>query len=185
MSCTSCGATNRDEALFCRNCGTSLQPNMPPPSVTEAPTTRLPNIPPVAEQPYQSPLSAQQNNPPNYTSYISPNMQAQNPPTNPGYANYQPPSYANYQPPLPKSASGRAIASLIISLLSIFTCPLLSILGMILGKMEINDIKQGRAPFAGMGIAKAGFWVGAIITAFAAFSFILWILFIAFSVFAG
>ncbi len=155
MHCTSCGANNRDEALFCRNCGTALQP-MQPPSVTEAPTARLPNTPPVAEQPYQSPLSSQQNNPPHYTSYISPNVQPQNPLANP--------SYADYRPPLPQSASGRSVASLIISIISLFTCTLLSIVGMILGKMEMNDIQNGRAPIAGMGYAKAGFWIGAIIT---------------------
>lgn len=98
------------------------------------------------------------------------------PPPNPtpNYSGYQsqfpqPPTYSGgggYQAPLPTGPSGKAIASLILSIVSIFTCgPLLSIPGLIIGKMEMNDIAAGRAPAAGLGYAKAGFWVGVVVTA--------------------
>ena len=162
MFCTSCGENGREDAQFCRKCGAALSnPLAQRPSITEAPTAPLPRH----ESDYYSPLSEQQNNPPNYTAYLSPNAQAQNPLANP--------SYADYRPPLPNSASGRAVASLVISIISLFTCTLLSILGMILGKMEMNDIKNGRAPSAGMGYAKAGFWIGAIITALQAIGLVI------------
>jgi uncharacterized membrane protein len=91
--------------------------------------------------------------PPPYVGY-----QSQQPPMNPGYG--------NYQAPLPSGPSGKAIASLILSIVSIFTCgPLLSIPGLIIGKMEMNDIAAGRSSAAGLGYAKAGFWIGVVVTA--------------------
>lgn len=54
---------------------------------------------------------------------------------------------------------------MVLSIISIFTCgPLLSIPGLIIGKMEMNDIAAGRAPAAGLGYAKAGFWIGVVVT---------------------
>ena len=35
---------------------------------------------------------------------------------------------------------------------------------MILGKIEMNAIRQGQAPLAGEGIAKAGFYIGLVVT---------------------
>ena len=35
---------------------------------------------------------------------------------------------------------------------------------MILGKMEMNAIRQGQAPPAGEGVAKAGFYIGLVMT---------------------
>lgn len=141
MICTSCGVNNRDDAQFCRGCGAALGNPYQNPA---APQT--PNMPPVP------PPSA----PPNYPGY-----QSQFP---------QPPTYSSggggYQAPLPVGPSGKAIASMILSIVSIFTCgPLLSIPGMIIGKMEMNDIAAGRAPAAGLGYAKAGFWIGVVVTA--------------------
>ena len=51
-----------------------------------------------------------------------------------------------------------------------------SIPGMILGKMEMNAINEGKAPQAGEAIAKVGFYVGiaaTVIYALATLSFIL------------
>jgi Domain of unknown function (DUF4190)/zinc-ribbon domain len=135
MICTSCGVNNRDDAQFCRGCGAALGNPFQNPTATQTP-----NAPP-------------------------------NPPTQPGYQSQfpQPPTYAGgggYQAPLPVGPSTKAIASLILSILSIFTCgPLLSIPGLIIGKMEMNDIAAGRAPAAGLGYAKAGFWIGVVVTA--------------------
>lgn len=132
MICTSCGTTNRDDAQFCRGCGTSL--------------TTPPRSSPTAD-------------PPGYAGYQS---QYAPGPSNP----LQNPSYGNYQPPLPATPSGKATASMILSIISIFTCgPLLSIPGMIMGKLEMNAIAQGQSSPAGLGYAKAGFWIGLIVTA--------------------
>ena len=137
MICTSCGVNNRDDAQFCRGCGAALG------------------------NPFQNP------SPPN------PNVQPP-PPANPSYPGYQsqypqPPTYAGgggYQAPLPAGPSGKAIASMVLSIISIFTCgPFLSIPGLIIGKMEMNEIAAGRAPAAGLGYAKAGFWIGIVVTA--------------------
>lgn len=137
MICTSCGVNNRDDAQFCRGCGAALGNPFQSPSAPPTPTAPPPSAPP---------------------SY--PGYQSQFP---------QPPTYGGgggYQAPLPVGPSGKAIASLILSIVSIFTCgPLLSIPGMIIGKMEMNDIAAGRAPAAGLGYAKAGFWIGVVVTA--------------------
>jgi hypothetical protein len=71
---------------------------------------------------------------------------------------------------------------MILSIVSIFTCgPFLSIPGMILGKMEMSAIRQGQAAQAGENFAKAGFYVGLVVTilgclgALAYFMFILFL----------
>lgn len=135
MNCTSCGTVNRDDAQFCRGCGTSL------------------TSPPQPSAPTMS------GDPSGYSSYQSQYA--------PGAGNpLQNPSYGNYQPPLPATPSGKATAAMILSIVSIFTCgPFLSIPGMIMGKLEMNAIAQGQSSPAGLGYAKAGFWIGLIVTA--------------------
>lgn len=137
MICTSCGVNNRDDAQFCRGCGAALGNPFQNPSAT------------------QNPPAPPANAPPSYPGY-----QSQFP---------QPPTYSGgggYQAPLPAGPSAKAIASMILSIISIFTCgPLFSIPGLILGKMEMNDIAAGRSAAAGLGYAKAGFWIGVVVTA--------------------
>src|SRR6266511_2202087 len=110
--------------------------------------------PPQQPYPYSTPGHGQQQQPP------------QNYPPYPGYQGHPPPQYgyAN-QMYSQQSASGRAITSLVLSIISIFMCALFtSVPGMILGKMEMNAIRQGQAPLAGEGIAKAGFYIGLVVT---------------------
>ncbi|MDQ4120792.1 MAG: DUF4190 domain-containing protein [Acidobacteriota bacterium] len=62
-------------------------------------------------------------------------------------------------------ASGRAIASLLLSICGlVLCCALTSVPGTILGWMEVNAIKQGRSSPAGMTMAQIGLWGGAIIS---------------------
>ena len=76
--------------------------------------------------------------------------------------NHQQFSQGIYQQPK-QGASGRAIMAMILSLVGIFLCGLFtSIPGMILGKMEMDAIREGRAPAAGDGFAKTGFYVGMV-----------------------
>jgi zinc-ribbon domain len=145
MFCTNCGETNRNEAQFCSKCGNNLHPGFTPPSVTEAPTAPLPPPSVTNNAPYTPPIGS------SYPSMNTPNN--------------TPPSYANYTPPLPNSASGRAIGSLVLAIVSVFTCgPLFAIPAIILAKLEMDAIKSGSASAAGMGIAKAGFWIGIVCT---------------------
>jgi hypothetical protein len=146
MFCTRCGANNLDTDQFCRSCSAPLtKPGGAPGASSGQP-----------QQPYSysTPGHGQQQQPP------------QNYPPYPGYQGYPPPQYgyAN-QMYSQQSASGRAITSLVLSVISIFMCALFtSVPGMILGKMEMNAIRQGQAPLAGEGIAKAGFYIGLVVT---------------------
>jgi hypothetical protein len=68
-------------------------------------------------------------------------------------------------PPPPAQASGRAVAALVLGILSIVACWFFTgIPAAILGKMELNDIEKGIAPAAGKGFATAGFWMGIIVS---------------------
>ncbi len=138
MFCTRCGTQNPDDAGFCRNCS--------------SPLTR-----PVSHSGQQT---APQPNQPTSGSYANPSS-SQSP-----YPGYQGPpvyqsSYANQPITQQSGASGRAIASMVLSILGLVMCGFLtSIPAMILGKMELNDIKLGKAPKAGETLAKIGFYVG-------------------------
>lgn len=138
MFCTRCGTQNPDDAGFCRNCS--------------SPLTR-----PVSHSGQQT---APQPSQPTAGSYANPSS-SQSP-----YPGYQGPpvyqsSYANQPTTQQSGASGRAIASMILSILGLVMCGFLtSIPAMILGKMELNDIKLGKAPKAGETLAKIGFYVG-------------------------
>ena len=69
--------------------------------------------------------------------------------------------------------------SLILGLLAFLCCgPFSGIPGAILGKMEMDAIKQGRAPESNLGMAKAGFWISIIASG-------LWILGVVLAIFLG
>jgi hypothetical protein len=77
------------------------------------------------------------------------------------------------------SASGRAIAAMVLGILSLVLCCFgwpVGIVGIVLGKMEMNAIQEGRAPQAGETMAKVGFFLGIVGTAisilFTAFYFL-------------
>lgn len=71
------------------------------------------------------------------------------------------------QTPTPaETASGRALAALILGILSIVCMGFVAgIPAIIIGHMEIRDIKAGKASKAGEGIAKVGLILGIIGTA--------------------
>jgi hypothetical protein len=85
--------------------------------------------------------------------------------------------------PQQASASGRAVISMILSIISPFTCWLfLSIPGLILGKMEMNAIRDGQAPKAGETFAKIGFYVGLAVTALSLIIPVIWLILVAIGV---
>lgn len=145
MFCTRCGTQNPDDAGYCRNCS--------------SPLTR-----PVSQH------SGQQTSQPadqqSYGSYSNPSPYSTPQSSQPPYPGYQGPpvyqsAYANQPINQQGSASGRAIASMVLSILGLVMCGFLtSIPGMILGKMEMNAIAAGQAPKAGETLAKVGFYLG-------------------------
>jgi hypothetical protein len=66
---------------------------------------------------------------------------------------YQPYGYAQ-----PRTSNGLAIASLVTSIAGLFTCGVSSIVGIILGIVSLNQIKQRNQD--GRGLALAGIWIG-------------------------
>lgn len=89
---------------------------------------------------------------------------------------YQP-SYTNER--VEGNASTRAIASMILSLISIATCgPLLSVPGLILGKLELDAIRNGQAPAAGETFAKIGYYAGIVITILSCLGGLAYLMFI-------
>lgn len=67
-------------------------------------------------------------------------------------------------PPAAQGGAGpMAIASLILGIMSFFVCPFfLSVPGAIIGKLEMGKIERGESPAAGLGLAKAGFYISLI-----------------------
>ena len=160
MFCTRCGANNLDTDQFCRSCSSPLTKH------GGAHGQGVSSGSPQQPYPYSTPGPGQQQQPPQgYAPY-------------PGYQG-QPPAqygYANQVYPQQTSASGRSIAAMILSIISIFTCgPLLSIPGMILGKMEMNAIREGQAPAAGETFAKAGFYIGLGVTVLSCLGGLFWV----------
>jgi len=152
MFCTRCGANNLDTDQFCRSCSTPLTR----PGGASGASSGSPQQP----YSYSTPGHGHQPQQP-------PQQQPQSHSPYPGYQGHPPPQYgyANQTHSQP-GASGRAIASLVLSIISIiFGCVFFTAVpGMILGKMEMNAIRQGQAPPAGDGIAKAGFYIGLVVT---------------------
>jgi hypothetical protein len=155
MYCTQCGTANSDELRFCANCGAPMVRR------GDTPQNRAPSV--SGQTPY-------------------PEYRAESP--YPGYRAESPyPAYpggpAYPMPPKEGSASGRAVISMILSIISPFTCWLfLSIPGLILGKMEMNAIRDGQAPKAGETFAKIGFYVGLAVTVLSLVIPLFWLFFL-------
>ena len=156
MFCTRCGANNLDTDQFCRSCGGPLVKSGAQGASSGSAQPPYPYSTPNAGQQQQ-----QQQQQQGYTPY-------------PGYQGYPPPQYghANQMSAQQVGASGRAIAALILSIVTLVTCcwPA-GIVGIVLGKMEMNAIQEGRAPRAGETLAKVGFYLGIVGTAL---SLLLW-----------
>jgi hypothetical protein len=148
MFCTRCGANNLDTDQFCRSCGATLVKSGGAQGASSGSAQQ--------PYPYSTPNAGQQQQQSQgYTPY-------------PGYQGHPPPQYgyADQMPMQQGGASGRAIAALITSIVSLVICcwPA-SIVGIVLGKMEMNAIQDGRAPRAGETMAKVGFYLGIVATA--------------------
>ncbi|WP_039794452.1 DUF4190 domain-containing protein [Nocardia araoensis] len=131
-----------------------------------------------------SPESGGQNSVPQYPSQgqqpsgypsapqypVQSSAQPMTPPPQPQYPSYQPPAQPygqpqyGYQTPYQpygvpsQGTNGMAIGALISSLVGFVTCGLGSIVGIILGVIALNQIKQNGQE--GRGMALAGIWIG-------------------------
>jgi len=81
------------------------------------------------------------------------------------------PGYQPYGYPQVRSNNGLAVGALIASIIGLFTCGLSSIVGIILGVVSLNQIKQRNQD--GRGLALAGIWIGVAVI-------VLWIVYWAF-----
>ena len=99
----------------------------------------------------------------------------------PSTGNY-PPQYGGYPPP-PPGTNGLAIASLVCSLTSPLLCSLISIVGIVLGVVALNQIKQTGQQ--GRGLALAGIIVGVVIIVLTIVVIVIYIAFFASAVRSG
>jgi hypothetical protein len=72
-----------------------------------------------------------------------------------------------------QGAGSMALASLILSVVSLSFCGITAIPGMILGYVELGKINRGESPESGRGIAKAGAIIGTVITGLLLLSLVL------------
>jgi hypothetical protein len=146
MFCTQCGTRNLDTDQYCRTCSAPL--------VKPRATARFPQSQPQTAQ----------------------GQQSQNTPPYPGYQGF-PISQAGYPGPMvaqQTKASGQAIAAMVLSIFSLVACCFpAGLVGMIIGKIELNAIREGRAPKAGEIFAKLGFYLGIVATAITAIIYFL------------
>ncbi len=77
--------------------------------------------------------------------------------------------------PRPPATSGKAVASLVCSIVGLVMCPLVGqVAGLILGYSARNEIRASGGTLTGEGIATAGIIVGWIGIVLGILSFILW-----------
>jgi hypothetical protein len=107
----------------------------------------------------------------------------------PPYGGYPPPSAGNYPPhyggypPPPPGTNGLAIASLVCSLASPLLCSLISIVGIVLGVVALNQIKQTGQQ--GRGLALGGIIVGVVLIVLTIVVIVIYIAFYASAVRSG
>lgn len=137
--CPNCKKPNPPEATFCRNCAVSLMVKG-------------------GGQPADAGVGAGAGQA-NY----------ENPQWNPQPQGYQPQGYpmaGNYMQPPSEGPSGRAIASLALTICGLVLCcgGFTAIPGAILGWLEIGAIREGRSSPKGLMMAQIGLWGGIIVT---------------------
>jgi hypothetical protein len=91
------------------------------------------------------------------------------------YPGANPYGYDPYRPAQPVGTNGKAIASLVTSLIGLACCMLPGIVGIILGVMAMREIKQTGQE--GHGMALAGVIIGGVALAFGAIGIVFMIIF--------
>ncbi|MFB7877357.1 DUF4190 domain-containing protein [Nocardia sp. NPDC056064] len=157
----------------------TAQPSQPPQSPSYPSAPQYPQQPPpsLSKQPdYQQPAPPPSQ--PQYPNYQQPSgPQYPQQPQQPGYGGYPGPGYQPYGAyPPPQGTNGLAIGALVSSLIGFCSCGLGSIVGIILGVMALNQIKERGGE--GKGMAQAGIWIGAL-------AIVGWVLYLVFVVVLG
>ena len=89
-------------------------------------------------------------------------------------------------PPAPPGASSKAILALVLGILSLVCCGFVTgIPAIIIGKQEMNAIKEGRSNKEGHSLAQVGFILGIVGTALACVGLLLYGLLMVFGISAG
>lgn len=96
---------------------------------------------------------------------------------------YPPPMGGFPPPPMASRTNPMAIASLVCSIAGLFTCAVSSIVGLILGFVAMNQIKQSGEE--GRGMALAGVIIGGAVLALTVIGVIVYFVFIAVAVSGG
>jgi hypothetical protein len=80
--------------------------------------------------------------------------------------NYYPPPPPPAYPLQPQAKSNRALIAMICAVLGFVACgPIASVPGIVLGKLEMDAIREGRAPRSGENMAKWAFYLSIAATA--------------------
>lgn len=75
--------------------------------------------------------------------------------------------------PTPTTGNGRAILALVLAIAGFLFCGLTAIPGAILAWLEMQAVREGRAPQSNRGIAKLAFWLNLIVLALMGLSVVL------------
>ncbi|WP_054816892.1 DUF4190 domain-containing protein [Nocardia arizonensis] len=145
----------------------------------ESEPSGYPSAPQYPQQPPPQYSQPQYPQPPSQPQYQQPYQSSpQQPyPQQPNYGYPQPPGYQPYGQPTSQGTNGMAIGALVASLIGLCTCSIGSIVGIILGVISLNQLKE-RPGQDGRGMALAGIWVGAG-------GIVAWIIYIAVIVASG
>lgn len=79
--------------------------------------------------------------------------------------------------PAPRSGNGRAIIALVLGLAGLFFCGFTAIPGAILAWVEMQAVREGRAPQSNSGMAKIAFWINIVALVLTVFAVLLMALF--------
>lgn len=78
--------------------------------------------------------------------------------------------------PAAPETSGKAVASLVCSIIGFFTCPIvLHVVGIVMGNLALKDIRAAPGRLTGTGMAKTGIILGIVGLALFIIGFCIWL----------
>jgi hypothetical protein len=76
-------------------------------------------------------------------------------------------------PPPPPAGNGRAVIALVLGIAGLFFCGFTAIPGAILAWLEMQAVREGRAPQSKDGMAKIAFWINIVALVLTAVAIVL------------
>ena len=164
--CSQCGQGNTDDATFCIQCGSSLEPEGAPTTAAAPPAGVIPPTPPAGAGPPAPGVAPPGVVPPGVVppGVVPPPQGVTGRPigTAPGapYGGVPARPIRQQQP-----TDGMAVASLVLSIFSFvsffFCLPVVpAVLGLIFGYMSLTKIEESRGAVGGSELARAGIIIG-------------------------